>query len=121
MTLHDPIHLRATEDFIKENPVVVRPGRRSKIPTGTGGFTLSDPVEQASIVVRKIGINSVTANQERTTPDGQVVSVSANIVAMPDADIQINDIIDIEDVKFNVVTLSFDPPWRLRAEVYVRG
>lgn len=121
MSLTDAIHIQATRDFINENPVDVQPGRRAKIPNATGGYTLSDPVARSVVTLRKIGINSVTANEDRTTPDGKVVSVAAYLIAPLGSDIEINDIITIDDVDYCVATISNDPPWRLRAEVYVRG
>ena len=121
MTLTDPLHVRVTQDFINEHPVAAIPQRQSRVANGTGGFTLGVPVVQAPQIVRKVGLNSVTGVTERTTPDGELVLVTAIVVALPDANIQTGDTLAIGDDTFQVLSVAFDPPWRLQAEVYQRG
>lgn len=118
MSLTDEVHLQATCDFINESPVTVIPVRRVKVATGTGGFTLADGEQQAPLTLRKVGQNGTI---QRTNTDGNVVTVDAIVVAMPDADIQVGDMMDIRNVTYQVLTVSSDPPWSLHAEVYARG
>ena len=121
MTLLDPLHIAATQDFINENPVAIVPMRRARVSTGTGGYTLGAPVAQPALVVRKVGLNSVTGVQERVTPDGKSVIITANVIAAHDSGIEVNDYFAIGADTYVVNAISFDPPWRLRAEVYQRG
>ena len=121
MTLTDPLHIRVTQDFINEHSVVAIPQRSSRVPNGTGGFTHGVPVVQTPQTVRKVGLNSVTGVTERTTVDGELVLVTAMIVALPDANIQVGDSLAIGPDTFQVLSIAFDPPWRLQAEVYKRG
>lgn len=121
MTLHDPLHLATTQAFIDENPTTLAPLRRTRTANGTGGFTIGAGVAQAPVTIRKVGLNSVTGVQERTTPDGKAVLVTSNVIAMPDAGLLVDDVLSFNDGNYVVLSVSFDPPWRLRAEVYKRG
>jgi len=121
MSLADPLHLSATSDFIEANATDFSIERRSRVSDGSGGTKLGAPESVAGLHARFIGINSVNGVQSRTLPDGKIVTLSGKVIAMPDADVKVGDILVAGASKFEVLTVSFNPPWRLSAEVTSRG
>lgn len=117
--LTDQMHLRQTEAFIAENPSAITIKRRSKTETASGGWKWGSPVPlPSSQTMRKVGSNRVSVTIQRTTTDGKQVIPSAVLVGLPDADIQVGDLFDLDGKTYEVLTVDNDhPPWRMQAEV----
>lgn len=110
-------HLALTQAFIDENPSTITLNRRSKVATGTGGWTWSAPVAQAPFIARLVGTNLRTYSKQVTTVDGSLVIPTYVLIAMPDEDVVIGDQFTLDDKLYEVATVNDRPRWRINAEV----
>jgi hypothetical protein len=110
-------HIALTQAFIDENPSTITLLRRTKVPTGTGGWTWSASVEQTPFVARVVGQNLRSFNSTRTSEDGSLVIPTHVLIALPDEDVQVDDQFELEGKLFEVKTVNDRPRWRINAEV----
>lgn len=117
--LTDELHVVQTQAFIDENPVEIVISRRTKSATASGGWKWgpASPL-LSSQTMRKVGSSRLASTIKRTTEDGREVIPTATLIALPDADVEIGDLFDLDGDTFEVVTVENEhPPWRLSAEV----
>lgn len=71
--------------------------------------------------MRKVGSSLRSNAESRTTEDGRVVTISANMIGLPSVDIAIGDKFTLDGVEHEVVGISRLPEWRVQAEVTELG
>jgi len=118
MALNSAIHLRQTQAFINERPAQIVISRRTKTPTENGGYKLGTPVDLAPQTMRKVGSKEALPI---TTSDGRLLVPTHNVIAMPDADIEVNDKFTLDGVVHEVLVISTLPEWRIQAGVIEYG
>lgn len=114
------IGAKQTEAFIRLNPSLVLVRRRSESDDGAGGWTrgtLASATEFGPHVGRRIPANTVRNAGEILSSDGEVIVPKFGIVFMPETDIRKNDVLQIDDESYRIVSVSKHPEWRLTTQV----
>lgn len=117
MSQTTPEHLALTEAFINENPTTITLSRRTKVPTGSGGWKYDTASDLEPFVGRLVGSFRVRDTIARTTEAGQEVVPTHTLIAMPGTDIARGDQFTIGDALYEVVNFDEMPKWRVNAEV----
>lgn len=110
--------VKQTLRFIEENPADITFTRRTKVPDGAGGYTTTDaplPDPQQVRVVQQ----PANAQVERRNQAGEVVRPALNIIALPDANIEIADTFTWQGRLVEVVWIT-DLGYELICEVALR-
>ena len=115
-TMASDIHVAQTEYFINENPSTVRCLRRTRVATGTGGFTWSAAVDSGERTIRIVGQGSRVSEQPRVSASGEMVVPDGVAISVPDADWLKGDQFMHEGRLYEVVAVGMLPPWRKRLE-----
>jgi hypothetical protein len=112
------VSTRSTQAFIDENPSTVMIRRAALTMSRDRARQRGDEVSHGPVTIRLLGRNPglVGFSESRLDEDGERMP-SHNIVAMPDADIQPWDEIDIDDKHYRVLWVADKPAWRKIAEV----
>lgn len=118
MSIAESMHDANTEAFIRENPSAIRITRRKKVATTAGGFTWE---QDGDPIIPQVGRLVFSANKgdniQRTLPDGQIVDVTATLVMMNDADVEVGDLFQYDGDDWLVAQKSTVPTWRISCEV----
>lgn len=92
--------------------------REVKVPDGSGGYTTTKTPRPAQ-TLRMVPLQDST--QERTTPDGRVVTPGYMLIGTNSADIQRMDTFTKEGRRYEVVFLVENTQYQVKAEVAYRG
>lgn len=86
------IGIRNTKVFIEANKITVQLRRPKIEQTEAGGVRKVDPDLVPEQTFRVVPMSGLVWDRSRTTPDeGMVQDVTAMLICMPDADVEIND------------------------------
>ena len=113
------VGIRQTEALIARDTTQTVVIRRSLQATAAGGrkHVVTDQLDpQAFRFTPARTINSQQAL--RVTEDGRQLLTDWHVICMPDADIQIGDILAVDDKRYEVTFQTTTPSWRKVMEVH---
>lgn len=122
MGIVDSVHRKNTAAFVGENPQDLVVTRRRKVTTAAGGFVWEDTGDLMAQRGRIVRSSNRGAQVERTLPDGNLLIVTATLIAEPGFDLERGDLLtDSEGTEWSVGEVSRTPAWRVNAELGRHG
>jgi hypothetical protein len=114
------ILIEQTSAFIEENPtdlVITRPVRE---PDGAGGMRDLPPNDLPAQRVRVVPASPSASVEVRNT-SGETVSLAYSLVGLPDCDVQPDDSMVIDGLRYEVAVVVIIGGYVKRAELVRRG
>lgn len=115
MLTEQELHERQTRRFIDIRPESFIVVRRPHVPTTAGGYTLGAETRLLGQSFRRIAMGTFPA---RVDENGETVRADFAIIGMPDADLELFDVLESGDDSYRVIYVTKTPNWRAYAEVF---
>lgn len=108
-----------TREFIRADEDAVNLYRRAKVPNGSGGYRLADPIPLTAQPMRLIPLQSGAT--ERHTLDGKLVEPGYALLGVWDADMQRGDEFTVNGRRYQVVFINENRSYETKGEVTYLG